>query len=56
MKEQSVISLGAVGAIALLETVALLKGVNGAMLMLSFSLIGGIAGYEIKSIMNNKRF
>ncbi|GAH96091.1 unnamed protein product [marine sediment metagenome] len=55
MKEHTILSLFAIGAITLLEVVALLKGVDGAMLMLTFTLVGGIAGYEIKGFQN-KRF
>ena len=52
MKEQTILSLFGIGAIVILEAIALLKGVNGAMLMTSLALIGGIAGYEIKSLQS----
>ena len=40
----------AIIGITLIEIIALLKGVNGTLLMISFTIIGGIAGYEIKEI------
>lgn len=37
----------AIIAIVFLETIALIKGVNGVALGSSFSIIGGIGGYYI---------
>lgn len=52
MKDHTILSLVTIGVITIIETIALLKGIDGAILMISFSLIGGIAGYEIKSFQN----
>ena len=53
MKETTLISVVAISAVAVLESVALICGVDGALFMSSLALIGGIAGYEIKNIKNN---
>lgn len=53
MNEKTLISVVAISAIVVLESVALLCGVNGALFMGSLALVGGIAGYEIKDIKNH---
>lgn len=40
--------------IAVLEGLALYKGINGATLGLAFAALGGLGGYELKSIMTVK--
>lgn len=45
MKKWTVII--AIIAVTTLATVALLKGMNGAVLLSAFSIIGGLGGYEI---------
>lgn len=37
----------AIGAIALLEVIALFRGVDGALLGAAVAAIAGIAGYEV---------
>lgn len=54
MKEQTILSLFAMGVITVIEVVALLKGINGSVLLLVFTLVGGIAGYEIKTLQNKR--
>ncbi|NVM22858.1 MAG: hypothetical protein HWN68_13885 [Desulfobacterales bacterium] len=48
MDDKTKISLAAIGCLAGLETVALLKGVNGTLFSLVAAVIGGIAGYKLK--------
>ncbi len=45
------VSIAAIAGIVILETVALLKGVNGTMFGLSMVGIGGAAGYSLKAIV-----
>lgn len=40
--------LAAIAGIIVLEVVALLHGINGALLGIVFAILGGIAGYEVK--------
>lgn len=49
------IKLAAVLGITILELVALLKGVNGAVLSVVLAILGGIAGFELKEIINKKK-
>lgn len=42
------VAITAIIAITLLDTVALLRGINGAILMAALALIGGLAGYEVR--------
>jgi hypothetical protein len=42
-------------AIAWLETAALLKGIDGSLLALAFSAIGGIGGYHIGRSRKRRR-
>jgi len=41
------VSVSAIVGIAVLESIALCRGHDGALLLVSFTVIGGIAGYEI---------
>lgn len=43
------VQITAICAIALLETVALLMRIDGTFLLIAFAVIGGIAGYALKS-------
>lgn len=49
MQKYSVLFAGIV-AVVVLETIAMLKGINGYALNGSFIAIGGMAGYWLKSI------
>ena len=53
MKEETLISMVGIFAVVVLESVALLCGVDGALFMSSLALVGGIAGYEIKNVKNH---
>jgi len=46
MEDSMIVKTTAIVAVCVLEAIALLSGVDGALLALSFSFIGGIAGYE----------
>lgn len=45
LKKWTVIT--AIVAVLILATAAVLKGINGAVLIAAFSIIGGLGGYEI---------
>jgi len=49
MQKYSVLIIGVV-AITILESLAILKGIDGYALAASFAAIGGIAGYSLKYI------
>jgi len=51
MKDETILSCVAIGAIAVLDTVALAMGYDGAILASSFALIGGIAGYKVRGMI-----
>ena len=53
MKSKSkdrLIPLVAIAGIVVLEAIALLKGVNGVMFGTAMTVIGGIAGYTVKTL------
>jgi len=52
MKDETIISLTAIFSILLLTSVALLKGIDGALFMSAVAIIGGIAGYELKTFVD----
>jgi len=41
--------------IAGLEALALIQGVNGAILGLAFAALAGLGGYELKAIIDRKK-
>ena len=41
--------------IAGLEVIALVKGVDGALLGLAFTAIAGLGGYELKVLMDKRK-
>jgi len=45
----------AIICIAILEAIALLKGIDGTIFSVSCAIIGGLGGYEIKVIRDNIR-
>lgn len=53
MNELTVAMFG-IASIVILETIALLKGINGTMFGSAMAGIGGIAGYLIKSHIKEK--
>jgi len=48
-------TLIAIIAIAVLEGIALWKGINGATLSTSFAILGGLGGYEVSQARAKKR-
>jgi len=46
----SIISLVAIAAIAFIEYHALKAGIDGALFMSSLTIVGGLAGYQIKTV------
>ena len=51
-KDQTLIIVVAIISILIMECIALLKGIDGALLMTSLAIVGGLAGYELKAIKN----
>lgn len=49
MKDETAISITAIGALTILECVALYLKIDGAILSLVVAAIAGIAGYKIKA-------
>jgi len=47
MEDKNILILAALIVICIIEIVALLKGINGAMLMMVFLMIGGLVGYSV---------
>ncbi len=45
VKIPKAVIIAAIGAIAVLEGIALFKGINGTILTLSFAVIAGLAGW-----------
>jgi len=48
-KHKLTLTMVAILAIVILETIALLRGINGAAFGVSIAVIAGLAGYKIKS-------
>ncbi len=44
----------AIACIAIIEIVALLKGINGVVFSLSIAAISGLGGYQIRTWFNHK--
>ena len=49
-KEKNIV-LMAIAGIVLLETIALLKGINGTFFILSIVAISGLGGYQLKNMV-----
>jgi len=47
--------LVAIICIVTLETIALLHGINGTAMSLSFAAIAGLGGYQVKAIKDRKQ-
>jgi len=52
-KDQTLIIVVAIISILIMECIALLKGIDGALLMTSLAIVGGLAGYEVRTIKNH---
>jgi len=53
MNDKTLITITAISIICVLEVVALLKGIDGALFGLVVAAISGLAGYELKNIKDN---
>ena len=51
MNDKTAIKITAIGAIAFLEGIALLKGIDGVILSMVIATISGIAGYSIRDMI-----
>jgi len=51
VSDSTLIKLEAIGAIALLEGIALYKGIDGVILSAVIAVISGLAGYTIKGLI-----
>jgi hypothetical protein len=50
--KDNVVSICAIVCISVLEAIALLEGLDGAIFSMVVAVIGGIAGYKIKGIVD----
>lgn len=55
MKDKTIIAVTAIGAITVIEMVALSMGINGTILALSLASIAGIGGYKISGLLNKEK-
>ena len=55
MDDSTVVKLVAIGAITVLETAALISGIDGAFFGPAIAVIGGIAGYELRGLSTKKQ-
>ena len=55
MRDKAIVTIVAIICITILEALALLKGIDGAMLSLSFTAIGTIVGYKYKETVEKYR-
>jgi hypothetical protein len=52
---KAIVPLAAVLSIAVIEAMALEKGVDGVLLSISIAAISGLGGYSIRSIIGGKK-
>ena len=50
MKDKTIITVTAIGAITAIEVAALLMGLNGILLTVTIAAIAGLGGYEVKAV------
>jgi len=50
--KQTIIICAAILGVVVLEAIALMKGIDGALFMASLALVGGLGGYELKDMQN----
>ena len=51
MYEQAATSIAAIAALTVIEIKAIDKGINGKLMAAIAAIIGGIAGYNVESIL-----
>ena len=54
VSDNTLIKMEAIGSIALLECIALYKGIDGIILSTVIAVISGIAGYTIKGLIRGR--
>jgi len=54
-KQLFIVVLAAIGTIGVLEGIALLMGVNGALFGLAMTTIGGLGGWSGKKLLDQRR-
>lgn len=54
MQDKTQVIITAIIAILILEAIALAKGIDGVLLASAFTIIGGLAGYKVKSEQNKR--
>lgn len=54
MKDWRIAGLG-IGAVTLLEAIALMNGINGVMFTTSIAVIGGIAGFRLHDAISKRK-
>ena len=55
MRDNTKIKITAIGSIALLETLALYKGIDGVLFSMVIAVIAGLAGYQIRNIWERRK-
>ena len=55
MKEENIITLVAMACITGLESAALIAGIDGQAFALCVALVAGLAGFEIKSVIDARK-
>jgi hypothetical protein len=53
--KDNVVSICAIVCISVLEAIALVEGLDGAIFSMVVAVIGGIAGYKIRGIVDKRR-
>lgn len=53
--DATLVKLASIAGITILEAIALIKGIDGALLATVFALLGGIAGYQVKVAVEKRR-
>lgn len=55
MNDKTIVAVASIGAITAIEMVALSMGINGTMIALTVAAIAGLGGYELKSLVGEKK-
>jgi len=55
MEDHTIITVTAICSITILEAIALMNRVDGALLATVFTIIGGLVGYKVKRKINKSR-
>ena len=55
MEDRTIMIITGIVCITVLETIALLKGIDGSLMALAFSTIGGILGFKAGKIKSKRK-